>query len=500
MIHPMKRLICYFSANEREPTDSTYEGLTEHPVTARSLAAALLTSNQVNRVDRVLYIRPVLTEAAAKHEGALEAMFDELKPFKWDPIHVPEADADTVLDAIAHAVLSFAQPHDEVLIEPTLGPRSFSYGLFGAGVLLKTLRPDVTLARLMYAEPIQMGRPPDGKPATLSRYRVRDISRSMQSLEWALSAHLFADALLPKSLLERLNMQGETQLRTGLSAGLSPKVIGALRTLHYPEPSTPSAKASLHLVQERLTALGERAEKTKSNTLNLVWLEAELKLARLFSDADRLGDAARVLREWLVNVVLSKMLEDAACADPARWMEVGARHLAERWMYARKGCPVEWKPVRKLVTDIGKLRNPLSHAGYIGPEGKAIEIEILPALVTRAEDWFLNSYATAPLLPVPRPPDAVVVFTAQNSAAPSLEVLEAAIGRTGLRMAEMLQYPPSKNAANELVNKLADGVGWAWLATGCSPAGCAHLREALASSGIVYLGPESDGAGHKSTK
>lgn len=495
---PMSRLVCYFSANERGLGDAViYRGLGADEHRGHLLLSTAIQAGEFSTAGREIVIRAVLTPEARLHEASLESHFraiNGLEGLTWCPLSIGNAGGAAV-DEIVAQVLVDARDDDEILIEPTLGPRSFSYGLFTAAVLLRALRPTLRVGRLLYAEQVfgapqvpgpacpSCGlRPPP--PRQTSVFQVQDITSSLDRIDWAQAAYMFADALLARGLLDRLGITDEV-LRLGLAAGLSPRVMAGLRNFAPSAPSTAEGAASLALVNSRLHGLTEAARRTAPNTLGDDWLLAELELAREFVRAGRLGDAARVLREFMVNAVILKM--------PPRenWMSHKGRAAAESWLNARVAREEPWGELLRLWKDVNTLRNPLSHAGYVGTEATEIRVEQVPGFCDRARDWYPSLSSANAIDPVAAP-NAVAVF-APHDCRPNEAILREVIGRpVDCRPAEV---PTSGAGCRKLARELDDAVGWAWIGsdTGLYP----RMVQELLDVGIVCVGPGSNGVGHR---
>ncbi|GDX83723.1 hypothetical protein LBMAG42_55340 [Deltaproteobacteria bacterium] len=466
----MARLVCYFSANHHAPSEVTYVfGPPDGPtVKGCTLLSAAIATGQVplNALD--LVIRPVLTPEARRHEQALRDVFVATgAPLSaadaWQPVYLENAGSEA-LNTVIGEVLDSACDDAEVLIEPTLGPRSLSFGLVTSAIFLRALKPKVHLRQLLYAETV-------GK----DQFHVHDISQSLTILDWARDAQLFTDALLAGPLLERLGVT-DPVLAQGLAAGLTPKVIAGLRTFPPPGADSPAARHALGLVNERLGSLAGAAAATAANTLDVAWLNAELELAEAFARAGRFGDAARVVREWVVSLVLF------ASGPSANWMDHRGRGEAERWITGRFAHPEAWLPLLSVANKVHALRNPLSHAGYAeGGEHAEIGIGEVPGLVAQAREWWTAHRIALPMIPRPAPPTTLLWFGTQ----PSEAVARQIVGKPPL-FAEGT-FPNSKADATRQAKTAPPQVGWAWIDGPGVLAAC--LAAELQGRGVECHGP-----------
>ncbi len=88
-------------------------------------------------------------------------------------------------------------------------------------------------------------------------------------------------------------------------------------------------------------------------------LRREVDLAARLADANRIGDAARVLVECLVNV------EILAAGDPERWLELGERKRATGRLHERLRATGDHAEPRRLAKQwqaVAHARNAASHA------------------------------------------------------------------------------------------------------------------------------------------
>src|SRR5690606_18877628 len=196
------------------------------------------------------------------------------------------------------------------------------------------------------------------------------ITSLLELFDWTRDAHAFTDALNAGPLLARLRGQRKTRLdavEVPLSGGLAPQVFATLRRLTLPEAQPVAEREALGLVRRRFQPLKSFVDQTTKDTLDLAWLDAEIALIQELTDAGRLGDATRALREWCVNVVLLGM------GNTEKWNTAKARRPAESWLSCRSGgrkadTPERFADFLRVYDPVQQLRNQLSHSGYQGGE------------------------------------------------------------------------------------------------------------------------------------
>ncbi len=304
---------------------------------------------------------PVLTkESASVAQKVRDCIEDALgREVEWAPIENADASASSI-DRVTQTLLDLVQDGDQVFVEVTNGLRSISLGLLAGALYLRALRQDVTVLPLWYGE--------WSKEAGGTLHKAPHL---LNLVDWARDAHAFADGLVAGPLLQRLSeplrqTHPLQRLEGALSATQVPQVLAALRGgALKPLPHLSPVDAAAHaMVASHLASLETSARCTQPDHLNATWLEAELQLAERLLGAGRKGDAARVLREWCVNVVLLAQQGDAA--KTTGWFRPKHRHQAEAWIGARVGGRTATTP--DAMTDFvaaaraaSDLRNELSH-------------------------------------------------------------------------------------------------------------------------------------------
>lgn len=321
---------------------------------------------------------------------------------------VDGADSGAV-DKLVNEVLDRVQPGDRLLVEFTNGKRALTLGLLAAALYTRALKPGVKLLPTFYGDITTPVKTPPSADRTPSQ-RTGSLHHAPQLLDlidWARAAQGAGDALVLAGLLERLHERPDAwapgsppsltgnkhrdALNDGIALGLTPLVIKALRNQALPDEAAmnkaalaPVRRAALSLVRDRLGLVEQPALCTRVNRLDLRWLDAELALVAALHLAGRKGEAARVLREWCVNVVI--YAQQGPCGPEARWYQPKNRRRAEGWLGARAAlrregrgpteAPVEEGDAARaprpeafdglvaVAAEAMKARNALSHAGY----------------------------------------------------------------------------------------------------------------------------------------
>ncbi len=272
-----------------------------------------------------------------------------------------ERTQDTIWQVVRH-VLDTVRDGDEVVLESTNGLRSINIGALLAAGLLISLRREVTVLAVTYAEFSS-----DGVS------NIINLLPFFQLFEWSHAVRAMAGSLDPTPTL-RLLEQGSVALpgRQALSE------LGASLALNWPVEidralrswvdvdagagaggvSVPAGLA-LAAATDELASLLEpmRRRGGPPTRLDEAHLEFELQLIERLIAAQRSGDAARGVREWMVNVVLF------AWNIHDMWLDPAVRARAERALHglSPKG-PLG--AVRTLWNDAGRMRNAVSHLGY----------------------------------------------------------------------------------------------------------------------------------------
>lgn len=318
----------------------------------------------------------------------------------WEAFSIENSGQSTIEAIISH-MLGVIRPSDEIFIEPTNGLRSISLALIFGSIYMQVLHPDINIGRLIYGEFAQRS----GADNTASSSELHDISRLQEIGGWAQDAHTFGSLLIGQPMLARLAhpthdkrtqnaLASLEQLGAALSVAQVPYLIKSLRELKIPNINQEdiAAREALTFFERNLKPLQMAAAQTKAKQLNHAWLSAELQLAERLFDAGRLGDMARVLREWVVNVVLLA-LEAPPHAKP--WYQTKGRAEAEAWLGKRSGgrhlnTPEPWLSLAKLGSNAHNFRNQLSHGGYQnqGEDEKPISKEVLEKLLKDAQQWW----------------------------------------------------------------------------------------------------------------
>lgn len=369
----MSRLVCFFSVGTR-PQSVAYMWDGRRYESLYVLDAALHLGLVERRGDPVVFI-PILTEQTREIGDQMKACFAKDED-GWYPIEVDSAGPHAV-ERVIEVMLKNVRDGDRVFIEPTNGPRTFEMAFIAGALYLRALRSDVQVERLVYGE--------------ITSGAIYDITFLVDLFDWTRDAHAFTDALHAGPLLARLRRERKSKqldmLEGPLSGGLAPQVFAALRRLRVPEATGVAEREALGLVERRFEPLKSRIDRTKKNTLDLAWLDAEIALVKELADAGRLGDATRALREWCVNVVLL----GTRCNE--RWYTTRGRGPAERWLTQRTGGRKEETPeplsgLVRLYNQVQRLRNQISHSGYDNGEDDKPPLNKARDHVANAVEWW----------------------------------------------------------------------------------------------------------------
>ena len=280
---------------------------------------------------------------------------------------------------VVRAVLDRVIDGDTVVIELTNGIRSITTGFLLATGLLRAYRKDVIVRAVTYAE---FSRPPGTCP-------VHDLLPFFELFEWSQALKAMEQYLDPGPLQRLAAAQWEhNRQRTGSpdrdARSLLQPLDGLVEGLALNWPIAVSR--TLRTWDDRLAALGSDAlakvgdapeiallhlrsglqslldpallaAATANDDLTQARLEFDLRLIRLLASASRHADAARAIREWIVNAAI------LASGDGSHWLDQGTRSSVERRLHTASRTPP--------VSDLGRLwnracdfRNAVSHLKY----------------------------------------------------------------------------------------------------------------------------------------
>jgi hypothetical protein len=271
-----------------------------------------------------------------------------------------ELTQDTIWQVVRH-VLDTVRDGDKVVLESTNGLRSINIGALLAAGLLISLRREVEVLAVTYAE-LSSG--------------ISDITNLLpffQLFEWSHAVRAMAGYLDPTpmlSLLERDSVafsgqQALGELGASLALNWPVEIDRALRAWVNASTdegagraSVPASLALAAAVDELASLLEPMRQRNEPPTrLDQAHLEFELQLIERLIAAQRAADAARGVREWMVNVVLF------GWNLHAEWLNQAVRARAERALHGLSPNGPRGA-VRTLWDDAGRMRNAVSHLGY----------------------------------------------------------------------------------------------------------------------------------------
>lgn len=299
---------------------------------------------------------------------------------------------DRDLNRVLRIVLSAVEPGDVVLVELTNGLRHVTTGLLLSAGLLRALHPSVEVRGVTYADLASRPVPPELDTDLRRISEIHDLSPWLDLFAWAVAVDALGRTLDPGPLnrrLEHLNLAfHEARLDQRLSQAsfdAVTRVRGALKAvapalaLGRPRDIAKAMSGARHAIAdleggeasealhalEAVTATHVLAEASRRlagltsldadpEILNVERLRYDLDLVDRLRAAGRLGDALRILREWIVNAAL---LANGLATD---WLDQDVRQTA---------CANLWREQRAktrlglLWEQIAQFRNLASHAG-----------------------------------------------------------------------------------------------------------------------------------------
>lgn len=333
-------------------------------------------------------------------------------------------------ERIVDRILSAVQPGDTVLLEITQGLRNVQIALLlGAGLLasLRGARPRVFYADLGAESDLEAPEPliAQLEPNRRQVSPVHDLGPLVDLFRWTNAVEAMRRSLDARPLSDLLQevrgtvagnpatpggrdfLTAATALRNlgpALALGWPRQVASALAGLHetraiLEELEAPShaagALAGFHALRVVLNDLSEISGlETPQDQLDERRLRFELRLVKKLRDAQRQGDALRILREWFVN---AQILADAAGPATAEWLSPKDRRAAEGSLWtAAQSDRSERQEVGRAWGRVTDSRNAVAHAGARQQTTKVATLErVLSEVPTWLDDLFDSDWRAA---------------------------------------------------------------------------------------------------------
>ena len=282
-------------------------------------------------------------------------------------------DADSIWSVVTR-VLDTVEDGDEVVLESTNGLRSITLGFVLATGLLRQLRPKVKVLAVTYAE-FDGGE--DAQKRAISP--VYDLLPFLELFEWAQAVRAMAKGLDPTPLLEMFEARPaltrpsrvmELELLQPALSLCAPREIakllhtwedddqaGASQMPELEPTGNPAADRALVHASELLAAVG--VPPADCRVLDEGRLQFELALLHVLRDHGRLGDAIRLLREWLCNAAI---LANGWASD---WLSRGVRLRGDATLWlASLASGKSRKELGRHFDRIAQDRNTVAHGAY----------------------------------------------------------------------------------------------------------------------------------------
>lgn len=280
---------------------------------------------------------------------------------------------DEAIWEVVRYVLDSVRDGDEVVLETTNGIRSIVNGFLLASGLLIAQRRRVKVRAVTYAE-FAAERLPEGIVSTDITHGspVVDMLPFLQLFEWSHAVRAMSEYLDPNPTAALLrsdlpHFAGNDGALRGLGAALAlnfpveiERSLRAWSELGALHGMTPAAELAMgHISRELETLFHQFAPQNGGSVLDERRLQFDLALIERLVKAQRFADAARALREWIVNAVLVawNLGED--------WLKQSVRARAER---ALGGIPdaanASVLELRGLWKRASAIRNAVSHLKY----------------------------------------------------------------------------------------------------------------------------------------
>lgn len=278
---------------------------------------------------------------------------------------------------VVRTVLEAVGDGDSIVLETTNGIRSITTGFLLASGLLLAHRKNVSVLGVPYAEFGAEGVPEDlaSKPGERGS-PVIDLIPFLRLFDWSHAVRAMSQYLDPTPTLGLLKSTGSAALSPDAEKHL--RDLGAALALNFPveiehsltawralgtlEASTPAATIALTHIGGALAHLiphGSKATADEAAPLDASRLEFDLALIVRLIEAQRLADAARALREWIVNAVI------VAWNEGDNWLKQPLRARAEAALHgiSSKGSATT-QALKELWLEASKYRNAVSHLRY----------------------------------------------------------------------------------------------------------------------------------------
>lgn len=285
------------------------------------------------------------------------------------PLHKRDHDA---IWRVVEIVLETVRDGDDVVLETTNGIRSIVNGFLLASGLLIAHRKQVRVLGVPYAE---LGA--EDVPAGVTSKSVRrgspvlDMRPFLGLFDWAHAVRAMSRYLDPtptSALIEQAGVGQEARARLAeLGAALTlnfpleiERSLAAWTTLGALDAGTPAARLALrHIGGELASLVPPAAPADAEPVLEERRLDFDLALIERLAAAERHADAARAVREWLVNAVL------LAWGQGDRWLDQAIRGRAEARLFGISDkAPAAAKALKALWLEAARNRNAVSHLRY----------------------------------------------------------------------------------------------------------------------------------------
>ena len=291
---------------------------------------------------------------------------------------------------VVREVLDRVHDDDEVVLELTNGIRSITTGFLLASGLLLAHRKRVRVRGVPYAELGASELAPSSPGASAEKGSpVIDLLPFLRLFEWSHAVRAMSRYLDPTPTLDLLRqsgagLPGDAERRLGeLGAALAlnfpveiERSLAAWRAIEVPAKLSPAADLALRHVGGELGPLAPAGRAPDATPpLDEDRLAFDLALLERLVAAERYADAARAVREWIVNAVL------LAWGEGEAWLKPALRGRAEAALFgvSDKG---PGRDLRLLWDEACAHRNAVSHLRY--NEKHAVDAAGLRAFLTGA--------------------------------------------------------------------------------------------------------------------
>ncbi len=375
-------MIHWFFTVGTNPRDAAYlrAGTTAPIVAQKYVTPALLAMGWPVRHDEFpsLALHILTTHEVLGESGSLRDALGAVDPGLADRLDLEPSRALVRRDqeaiwSVVRAVLSEVRDGDEVVLEITNGIRSITTGFLLASGLLLAARPGVRVRAVTYAELAAEALPGgfEAPPGVTRASPVYDLLPFLKLFSWSQAAHAMSRYLDPTPTLALVRREKPPSAPTDDAEGALARLASALalnlpadiekaldqwRGLRNTIPDfSPAARFTLDHVDAALDTL--RAPADGRAELTAEHLRFDLDLIDRLVASQRFADAARALREWMVNAVI------VAWGEGARWLD--EERVRSRAEAALHGLSKEsHAALRETWSQASRLRNAVSHLGY----------------------------------------------------------------------------------------------------------------------------------------